>query len=131
MVEPDGPEPAGVDENTEQNEITTSERVLEPQRETGMAANEEEQEQQHAQAPPPPQQHEEGDRGGTEEPASDAEAPLTAASTMDPDHPLLQRAQRLLKQQLQTREAALEGELREKRNELKVLGHGGHSIDCT
>jgi hypothetical protein len=46
---------------------------------------------------------------------------LTAqAGAMDPDHPLLERAQRLLKTQLESRRAALQGELKEKRTGLKV-----------
>ncbi|GBF90586.1 hypothetical protein Rsub_03158 [Raphidocelis subcapitata] len=50
-----------------------------------------------------------------------AGAPLLTeqAAAMDPDHPLLERAQRLLKDQLEAKRAQLHGELKEKRNALK------------
>lgn len=41
--------------------------------------------------------------------------------TMQPDHPLLQRAQQALSRQLEARRYALQGELREKQNALQVL----------
>lgn len=57
-----------------------------------------------------------------DDPGGAAAALLSDSATagMDPDHPLLQRAQRALRQQLEARRAALDGELKEKRNALKV-----------
>lgn len=53
--------------------------------------------------------------------AAQQDGVLAALSgAMDPDHPLLQRAQRALKQQLETKHAALRGELKEKQNAMKV-----------
>eukprot|EP00879_Flechtneria_rotunda_P033179 GHRR01036724.1.p1 GENE.GHRR01036724.1~~GHRR01036724.1.p1 ORF type:complete len:546 (+),score=242.57 GHRR01036724.1:177-1814(+) len=43
---------------------------------------------------------------------------LTATGTMNPDHPMLQRAQQALKQQLTAKRMRVEGELREKQNSL-------------
>ncbi len=47
-----------------------------------------------------------------------------AGGGMNPDHPLLARAQALLKSQLETNKQRLEEELREKQNALKVSGLG-------
>jgi hypothetical protein len=54
------------------------------------------------------------------QPDRDAAALAALSTTMGPDHPLLQRAQRALKQQLETKRTQLDGELKEKRNALKV-----------
>jgi hypothetical protein len=64
-------------------------------------------------------------RGAPAPPA--AGAPPGGAAAMDPDHPLLQRAQRALKQQLEARRLELAAELKARQNVLKVgrRGAGG------
>jgi chromosome segregation ATPase len=47
---------------------------------------------------------------------------------MQPDHPLLQRAQQALSRQLEARRYALDGELREKQNALQVLLEPQHRL---
>lgn len=61
------------------------------------------------------QQHEEEDQQRQQR-----QQPQEPLGGMDPDHPLLARAQLALKAQLEARRAQLEGELKEKRNALKV-----------
>jgi hypothetical protein len=45
---------------------------------------------------------------------------LTETGTMNPDHPMLQRAQQALANQLNAKRMRVEGELREKQNALTV-----------
>lgn len=45
---------------------------------------------------------------------------LTATGAMNPDHPMLQRAQQALYKQLDAKRLRVEGELREKQNALTV-----------
>jgi hypothetical protein len=62
------------------------------------------------------------DGGGADECLQQlAPSPPPNDVTMDVNHPLLQRAQRALKQQLEARKLQLEGELKERQNALKVL----------
>lgn len=44
----------------------------------------------------------------------------STSRAMDPNHPLLQRAQEVLKRQLVAKKLRVEGELREKQGELKA-----------
>ena len=52
--------------------------------------------------------------------AEDESSIFTAQGGMHPDHPLLQRAQAALKQQLLTSKQRVEEDLREKQNALRV-----------
>lgn len=57
---------------------------------------------------------------GTE---TDVAVPLrTADGAMNPDHPMLQRAQQALARQLQAKRMRVKGELREKQTDLQVRG---------
>jgi hypothetical protein len=67
----------------------------------------------------PGQQEQQDDDGDAGDAAASALLTMPAGA-MDPDHPLLQRAQRALKQQLESKRRQLEGELKEKRGTLKV-----------
>jgi hypothetical protein len=50
-------------------------------------------------------------------------APNPALMAMDPDHPMLQRAQQALARQLNAKRMRVEGELREKQTALVVSCH--------
>jgi hypothetical protein len=52
-----------------------------------------------------------------------ASAPSPALMAMDPDHPMLQRAQQALARQLHAKRRRVEGELREKQTALSVRHH--------
>ncbi len=51
---------------------------------------------------------------------ADYSAALGPDGLMNPDHPLLQRAQQTIFKQLQTKKLRVEGQLREKQNALTV-----------
>jgi hypothetical protein len=51
--------------------------------------------------------------------------PSTSAGGMDPNHPLLQRAQAVLKRQLIAKKLRVEGEFREKQGELQASAAAG------
>lgn len=58
-------------------------------------------------------------------------APNPALMAMDPDHPMLQRAQQALARQLNAKRMRVEGELREKQTALTVgVPHVLHMPSC-
>lgn len=65
-------------------------------------------------------------------PQKDSGLPLrTANGAMNPDHPMLRRAQQVLARQLNAKRMRVEGELREKQTALQVrLGALQHSLSC-